>query len=196
MHRRRDVLHLLRADIGELHRQLVGDLLVHRARDADAADFGEALQAGRDVDAVAQQVAVALDHVADGDADAERHLPARRIGHVAGSQALLDVDRAAHRFDRARKFRQHGIAGGVEDAPAAFGDEIVGHRPVGGQTPQRLLLVLGDQPGVAGNIGRKNRRDLAFHRRTAPDQNPPAECRYGGSRCNSFGARLDSRDKR
>ena len=42
-------------------------------------------------------------HVADCDADAEIHLPARRIGEVAGAQALLDVDRAAHRLDRARE---------------------------------------------------------------------------------------------
>ena len=55
MHRRRDVLHLLRADVGELHRQLVGDLLVHRARNADAADLGEAFEARGDVDAIAEQ---------------------------------------------------------------------------------------------------------------------------------------------
>ena len=34
---------------------------------------------------------------------------------------------------------------------------------IGRQTPQRLFFVLGNQPAVAGNIGRKNRRDLAFH---------------------------------
>ena len=133
MHRRRDVLHLLRADIGELHRQLVGDLLVHRARNTDAADLGEALQSGCDVDAVAQQVAVALDHVADGDADAKGHLPARRIGHVAGTETLLNIDRAAHRFDRAREFGEHGVSSGIENAAAALGDEIVGHLTVGRQ---------------------------------------------------------------
>ena len=40
---------------------------------------------------------------------------------------------------------------------------------IGCQTPQRFLFVLGHQPAVAGNIGRKNRRDLAFHERPAPD---------------------------
>ena len=163
MHGSRDVLHLLRADIGKLHRELVGHLLVDRARHADAADLGEALEARGDVDAVAEQVAVALDHVADGDADAEGHLPARRIGHVAGSQAFLDVDRAAYRFDRARKFSEHGVARRVEDAPACLGDEVIRDGTIRGETPQRLLLVLGHQPGVAGNISRKNCRDLAFH---------------------------------
>ena len=122
-----------------------------------------------DVDAIAQEVAVALDHVADRDADAKGHLPAGRIGHVAGTQALLDIDRAAHGFDRARKFGEHGVASGIENAAAALGDEIVGHLTVGRQATQRLLFVLGNQSAVAGNIGRKNRCDLAFHRKAAPN---------------------------
>ncbi len=178
-----DVLDLLLADIGELHRQLVGDLFVHRARYADAADLGEGLQACCNVDAVAEQVAVALHHVANGDADAQRHLPARRIGHVAGPQAFLDVDRAAHRLNRAREFGEHGITGGVENAAAAFGDEVVYHVTIGDQAPQRLLFVLGDQSAVAGNIGRKNRRDLPLHERQFRKQNAATECRFA-----TFGA--------
>jgi hypothetical protein len=88
---------------------------MHRARHADAADFGEPLQAGRDVDAVAEQIAVALDDVSDVDPDPEAHLPARRISHVAGTQAFLDIDRAAQGFDRAWKFGQHRVAGRVEN---------------------------------------------------------------------------------
>jgi hypothetical protein len=120
VHRGRDVLDLLRADVGELHRQLVGDLLVHRARNADAADFGETLEARGDIDAIAEQVAVALDHVADGDADAKAHLPAGGIRHVARAQAFLDIDRAAHGFDGAGEFSENGVAGGVENPPPAL----------------------------------------------------------------------------
>ena len=184
MHGGGDVLDFLFADIGKLHRQLVGDLLVHGARDADAADLGEPFQPGCDVDAVAQKVAVALHHVTDGDTDAECHLPARRIGHVAGAQAFLDVDRAAHGLDRAGEFGKHRIARGVEDTPAAFGDEVVGHLTVGAEPPQRLLFILGDQSAVAGNIGRKNRRDLPLHERQFPDnKNAVTECRFA-----TFGA--------
>jgi hypothetical protein len=131
---------------------------MHRAEDADAADFGDPLQARGDVDAVAEQIAITLDHVADGDADAKAHLPARLIRKVPGTQAFLDVDRATHRFDRARKFREHGIACGVENPPIRLGDEVVDHGAIGGETPQRFLFVLGDQPRVAGNIGGENRR--------------------------------------
>ena len=49
--------------------------------------------------------------------------------------------------------------------PPALGDEIVGHLTVGREAPQRLFFILGNQPAVAGNIGRKNRRDLALHER-------------------------------
>ncbi len=163
MHRRRDILHLLRADIGEAHRELVRDLLVDRARHADAADRRDAFQPRRDVDALAEQIAVALHHVADRDADAERHLAARRIGHVARAQAFLDVDRAAHGFDRRRKFGQHGIARGVEDAPRGFRDEVVDHLAIGGEPAQRLLLVLRDEPAVTRDIRGEDRRDLALH---------------------------------
>src|SRR2546428_713640 len=86
---------------------------------AAVADLGEALQPGCDVDAIAQQVAVPFDHVADGDTDAKRHLAAGWIGHVAGAQALLDIDRTAHRFNRAREFGEHGVARGIENAAAA-----------------------------------------------------------------------------
>jgi hypothetical protein len=43
------------------------------------------------------------------------------------------------------------------------GDEIVGDGAIGGETPQRFFFVLGHQPAVTGNIGRKNRRYLALH---------------------------------
>src|SRR3984885_1933101 len=109
------------------------------------------------------QVAVTLHHVSDRDADTKAHLAAGRIGHVPGAQAFLDIDGASHRFDGAWKFGENGVTGGVENPAAGSRDKIIGDRPVGGQTPQRLLLVLGNQTAVTGNIGRKNRRDLAFH---------------------------------
>ena len=162
-----NILDLLLANVGEMHRQLVGDLLVDGARDADAADRRDALQARRDVHAVAEQIAVALDHVADGDADAEAHLPAGRIGHVAGAQAFLDVDGAAHRLDGAGKFGEHGVARGIENPPAGARDEVVHHRAIGGEPPQRLLLVFGDELAVAGDVGSENGRDFSIHRTPA-----------------------------
>ena len=177
MHRGRNVLHFLRADIGELHRQLVGNLFMHRARNADAADLGETFETRRDIDAIAEQVAIALHHVADRDADAKAHLAARGVRHIPGAQAFLDIDRASHRFDSTWKFGKNGVAGGIEDAAAVSGDEVVGHLSIGGEAPQRFLFVLGNQPAVAGNIGRKNRRDLALHKAGPGQRSNAAECR-------------------
>jgi len=125
VNRRGDVLHLLLADVGELHRHFVGHLFIDGARHAQAAGLCQTLETCRDIHAVAEQVTVALDHVPDGYANPEVHLPARGIGKIVGAQAFLHVDRAAHGFDRARELRQDRIARGVEDAAGTACDEIV-----------------------------------------------------------------------
>jgi hypothetical protein len=57
------------------------------------------------------------------------------IGEVAGAQALLDVDGAAHGLDGARKLGKDRVTGSVENPPAGAGDEIVHHRAIGGEPP-------------------------------------------------------------
>jgi hypothetical protein len=65
------------------------DLIVDVARDADTARLGEALEARRDVDAVAVDVVVLDDHVAEVDADAEPDtLLGRPVRFVLGHSAL------------------------------------------------------------------------------------------------------------
>jgi len=66
------------------------------------------------------------------------------------------------------EIRQKWRRRGIEDAAAISGDEVVGHLPIGCETPQRFLFVLGNQPAVAGNIGRKIAAILRFIR-PAPD---------------------------
>src|SRR5260370_27659225 len=105
------------------------------------------------MDAIAQEIAVELDHVADRDSDPEADLADGRIGKVAGAQALLHVDRAAHSLDGARKFGQNRIAGGIDNPPRKAGDEILEYRPIGLEAPQRLLFVLRHQLAVTGDIG-------------------------------------------
>jgi len=153
----------LRADVGKLHRQFVGNLLMHRARDADAADLGQTFETCCDIDAIAKQIAVALNHVADGDADAKAHLAAGAVRHVPCAQAFLNVDRAAQSLDRAWKFSKHSIAGGVENTSASLGDKIVDNGSIGRHPAQRLFFVFGNQPAVAGDIGGKNSCNLALH---------------------------------
>ena len=105
-HRPGDVLDLLLA--GELQRQPEPalEVVVGGAGDQHAAGLAQLLQAGGDVDPVAEQV-VALDHhVAEVDADAEHDAPVgRRLGLAVGHR-LLDRDRAGDRVDHARRTRR------------------------------------------------------------------------------------------
>jgi len=54
--------------------QLRPDLIPHRTRDANSARLRESLQAGSDVDGIAEEVVALNDDVADVDPDAEPHL--------------------------------------------------------------------------------------------------------------------------
>ena len=74
---------------------------------------GQRFQAGGDVDAVAEDVAV-LDHdVADIDADAKPQAVLVRQVLVCRGQRVLDLHRAVDGFDDAGELRQHAVAGRV-----------------------------------------------------------------------------------
>ena len=106
----------------KLDAELVAHRIAHRARDEDAARLGEPLQAGGDVDAVAEDVVALDDDVAEVDADAE--FDARLVGRaaVAVGHAGLDLDGAAHRLDDAGELDQQAVAGALDDAAAVVGD--------------------------------------------------------------------------
>ena len=67
------------AQIGKLRSNLATDLILNRRRQADAAGLGNALQPPPHVDAVAEDVMGADDHVADIDPDPEQDALIRRI---------------------------------------------------------------------------------------------------------------------
>src|SRR5262249_61558574 len=113
----------------------------------------------------------------DHNSEAKCHRWAPRRGGVARGLALVNIERTPPRLDRARKFGERGITRGIENPAARFRDEIVDDRAISRKTPQGLLFVLGDEPRIAGNIGRKNRRDLPLHegprRETISDSRMP-----------------------
>src|SRR6185312_3279241 len=88
-----DVLDGLLAEVGEGDvLEPAGELVANRAGDADAARLGERLEARGDVDAVAEDVAILVDHVAEVDSDAELHPAPRRDAFVALDHLDLDLD--------------------------------------------------------------------------------------------------------
>jgi hypothetical protein len=121
-HRTRDVLDLLLAQILKEEGQPVAHVIMNRIGDEHPAGIGQGFDARGDVDAVAINVVVFDDHVAEIDADAQLDAVVRRRARVPLGYRLLDLDCAAHRIDDAGKFDQQAVAGGLDDAALVFGD--------------------------------------------------------------------------
>ncbi len=134
-------------------------MIAHRARDADAARLRQCLQPRGDVDTVAVNVAAVGDDVAEIDPDPKGN--ALVLGHlgVAVRHRPLDLDGAAHRIDDARKFHQHAVAGGLDDAPVMLPDfrvdELAAMRL---QAVEGAFLVRSHQPRITRHIGGEDRR--------------------------------------
>src|SRR5262249_11898043 len=80
-----DILDAVAAERMVIEIELIPDLLVHSAGDANGAGRGESREAGGDVDAIAEDVAAVDDHVAEIDTDPEFETPVGRDGVVDGA---------------------------------------------------------------------------------------------------------------
>jgi hypothetical protein len=110
------------------------------------------LQARRDVDAVSQEIAALRDqHVADMDAYA----------NAAPVDAAPQQFRRGERAGRAGKFEHEAVAGGVEDASALRARDLIERRTQARDAGGRLSLVGLAQGGIAHEIDRHDRRQLA-----------------------------------
>jgi hypothetical protein len=159
MHRPGDVFEVLFAAVLEGDIEAALDVLLHPRRNADAAGIGEALQPSGDVDAVAKNVAVVQDDVADMNADPQFDPLGRRDIEIGAGHRQLDIDRATRGIDRAGKFRQHAVAGGLDDAAAMLGDFRIDQAdPMMFELRERALLVQPHQPAVTGDIGSQDGR--------------------------------------
>src|SRR5215813_10803158 len=103
MHRLGDVFDLLLAKISEVDGQFGADLVTHCARDADAAWFSEPFEPRRNVDAVAEQIAILDNYIADMYADAETHL-------LFLGKHPLHRDRALHGVDGTGEIGDDAVA--------------------------------------------------------------------------------------
>ena len=117
MYRPGDVLDFVLAHVLKAHLEALVDLLAHGRRDQDAAGFGQRFEARGDIDPIAVERAVLVQHVAEIDADAQLHAAVIGKLGIARTNPLLDLRRRRHRFDRAREFRQQRIARRIDDTP-------------------------------------------------------------------------------
>ena len=118
-----DVLEFVRAEVADREIEPPLDLPVGVLGETDRARLANAFEARGDVDAVAHQVAVGLlDDVAEMNADAELDAALGRHARVAFDEAVLHLDRAAHRVDHAAELDEAAVAGALDDAPVMGGD--------------------------------------------------------------------------
>jgi hypothetical protein len=97
-----DVFEALRPEVGHLEFEPRLDLPISVLRQANPARLTNPLQPGRDVDAVAHQIAIRLlDDVAKMNADAKLDATFRRKAGVALDHAGLHLKGATHGVDHA-----------------------------------------------------------------------------------------------
>jgi hypothetical protein len=148
----------LLAHVHEGVREPVADMVAHRARDADAAWLGQPLQAHRDVDAVAIDVAAVGDHVAEIDPDAKAQAALLGEIQITVDHRALDLAGTAHRVDDAGEFCQHAVAGGLDDPAVMLADLRINEFEEMRLEPfVRALLVHAHQARIAHHIGREDR---------------------------------------
>ena len=96
--------------------------------DADAAWLGDSLEARGDIDAIAENIVVVDDDVADVNADAKFDPEFRRHVDVLLSHLALDLHRTARGIDGTGEFDQHAVASGLDDATVVRGDPGIDER--------------------------------------------------------------------
>jgi|SRR6516162_1913879 hypothetical protein len=106
------------------------------------ARLGQRFEPGREVDAVAEDVAILDDDVTDIDAHAKFNAaPCRGCG-VAGDHLPLHLDRTAHRVDDAGELGEEAVTGSLDDAAPMLGDFWIGEFPANrAQRRERAFLV-------------------------------------------------------
>ena len=143
-----DVLQALLSEIDEIGGYRSPHMTPDIGGDADAARRGEALEARRDIDAVAVNVVRRHDDVAEIDADAQIDAAVLRQPGVPREDDPLHVQGTAHRFDHIAE---------LDESPAATSlGELVLFRALQGVPPARrgatLALLVGAGFAAAGAV--------------------------------------------
>lgn len=155
------ILHRLRADIDKRHRQFVFYLLEGAAGDAYTSRLGKSLQAGSDIHPVSEEI-ISLDHhIADIDADPEKHLLVIAELSIANCELFLDGHRAPDRFHGTFELGKHGIAGGVENPAVMLDHKGIDDVAIVAKSRKRRFLIARHKPAVSSDVCRQNGRQSA-----------------------------------
>ena len=119
----------------------------------DATGLSNPFKAGGNVDAVAEDVAVVDDDIADMNSDTELDFGFLRYVRVLLGHAALDIRGTPRCINRACEFHQHSIACGLHYASAVRGDgRIYEGLSDCFELRQRAFFIRTHQAAVPGDI--------------------------------------------
>ena len=154
-HRLRDVLQLFVAKVLIRKTDLRGSPRgpCRKRRYRPAPRF---LQPCGDVDAIAEDLIIIVDHVTEVDADTKLHTPLGLDRGIAFDHLPLNGHRALDRVQHAGELGQDAVAGGIDDTSAEVANHRQDHRLMALEVAHRARFVRTHQRAIAGNICRQD----------------------------------------
>ena len=128
-------------------------LVIGRAGDENPARVAQLLQAGRDVHAIAEKIAVLDDDIAEIDADPEHDAMVRRNLRLIRSDILLHRNGEGCSVHDRTEFGNRAITHQFDDAAVMLGQEwIDDFAPQGLDGVERAILVTLDEAGITDDV--------------------------------------------
>jgi hypothetical protein len=139
----------------------------------DATRLGYSLKPGGNIYAVAKEIVVFYDDVADIDPDPKLKTFILRHGDVAFLDVELNLDCATRGVNDTSELDQKPIASGLDDtAPIRGNLGIKNFPPMGPERGERAFLVGTHQAAVARNIGSEDGSQPSFDARLGHKDRP------------------------
>src|SRR6266851_8223937 len=164
---RGDVFERHIAEVDDRQLEIIAQLFADRSRNHQASRLGKFLQARRQIDPRAVDIARFDDDVADVQPHAERYLFFRRLRGLAATHGLLDPGSALDGGVEAGETGEEPVSGILDDSARCRSncrfDDLIQQRH---QPRVRFGFVLVHQPRIAGDVGHQNCRERALHRRS------------------------------
>ena len=154
------------------------EVLIHPFGDRHATRWGVALHPNRHVDAAAEQVVAADQHVGQHDTGADAQDLLRQRLQPPLVKLALQRGRPLHGSDDALELGKQAIAHGLEDLAALFADRLVDQHLIDrAHKPKCLCLAVVDEPGIADDVERYDRHQFSIGLRHAcADLGRPVHC--------------------
>jgi hypothetical protein len=159
-----DILELLVARIFEGCVDLAAHLLESVIGYANAARLLDTFQSRGDIDAVAENITLLDDDIANVNADTDFNALFGRDVLITLRHSALRLDRTAGGIHGTAEFDQYSVASTLDDAAVVLGDRRLKEFPAVSVEPSEYpFLVRAHKPTVAGNIRRKNGSEPPLH---------------------------------